>query len=97
MTALREKNPEKERTEDADSENNVFSKQRPLGSIERPNRHGEENREIDVAPRENDGFSEFEIFMHEGIFSAIVRMAHEFAINDKFNNQTDDSVGNHKK
>ena len=93
MAAGGEEDPEEERTGDTDTHNDVFGKERPLGSVEHPDGNHKHDSEIDVAAGEDDSLGQFKVSMHEGSLGAVVGVAEELTIDDKFKDGGNQRIG----
>ena len=91
--ALFQEKPEKQGSEDTNNRKGDFGREGPGTGIEHPDGDHKHQSEVDVATEHNEGFGEFEIAADEGMFGAIVGMAHEFAVDDKLEDGGEEGVG----
>ena len=92
FTALTEKEPNKDKDRAAKSEKTDFNWHGPTSGEEDKSVDNTEADSIEVATSEDNFFGEWKITTSEGVFGAVVWVAEEFAVEDKFESTADDSV-----
>ena len=92
MTALGQKEPEKERDTTADDRDDDFRSYRPLRGKKRPDRGGKHNREVNVATDKDEFLCEWEIMMREGTRFSIIRMTEELTVDNKVHHDSKDNI-----
>ena len=84
FAALAEEEPDKDEDGAAKDEEADFDRKRPAGSKENKGIDDAEANRIKIATGEDDFLSQWEITVSEGILSAVIWVAEQFAIKDEF-------------
>lgn len=94
VSALAEEKPDEQENRTAEGEESDLYRGGPRGGEENESVGDAEGDSVKIAAGEDDFFGEREIAVGEGVFSAVVGVAEEFAVDEKFDSATDESVEN---